>query len=206
VRVLWKVTKKMSKVKTIAVSNIVTSFSDQTIGTKVINATDFWANVRACLSTYDTDKDIVPGQHFINLYEPNQLISAGVGKRTLNPDDYVLRLYRGQIRMYLRRELAAPVEGGAVVIYTIDAYRNDPQVDKDELSSFDPDCTHVLVAVLGFAGPKAPLTPGRFVQNLAGGNNEALCYTADQIRGMAKDIATYWSSEDGGQGWCTVAD
>jgi hypothetical protein len=187
-------------------SKIVTAFSDQTVGTKVIDAEEFWIKVKTDLCFHDVDKDVVAGQHFIMLRNPEKYLSAGIGKRTTNPEDYVLRLYRGQVKAYLRREFAAPIEGGAAVIYTIDAYRNDPQVDEDELNSIDPDCTHVLVAVLGFAGPKPPLTPGRFVQNLAGGNNDAFCYTADEIRSIAKEIADYWSSEDGGQGWCVVAD
>ncbi|MGW8177514.1 MAG: hypothetical protein ACWGQW_01790 [bacterium] len=189
-------------------SEIVTAFSDQTIGTKVTDPKKFWAIVLKELAAHDKGSDREPGQHFIMLSgTPSEFLSSGVGRRTANPDDYVLRLHRGQVKAYLRREFAAPLEGAAVVIYTIEAYANDPQVDHNELAKLqEAGCTHVLVAVLGFAGPKAPLTPGRFVQNLAGGNNEALRYSADEIRSMAREIANYWSSEDGGEGWCTVAD
>ena len=62
------------------------------------------------------------------------------------------------------------------------------------------NATHVVVAVLGFAGPNPPLSPYRFVSNLAGGNNEALTYTADDMRRMAKDIKAYDDE------WCVVAD
>jgi len=190
------------------ISSIVTAFSDKTIGTKVIHPTSFWEAVFLVLARHDESNDVEPGQHFIMLTDTNpaSYLSGGIGKRTTNPNDYVLRLYRGQVKAYLRGWLAEPIEDAAVVIYTKEAYAKDPQVDQEELKGLDPECTHVLVAVLGFAGPSAPLTPGRFVQNLAGGNNEALRYTADQIREKAKIIADYWSSEDGGQGWCTVAD
>jgi len=58
----------------------------------------------------------------------------------------------------------------------------------------------VLVAVLAFAGPKAPLTPHRLVKNLAGGNKEALLWSADEIRAKCAEAAGYWDE------WCVVAD
>lgn len=76
---------------------------------------------------------------------------------------------------YLKRKFAARVEHGSAVVYTIDAYLNDPDVtdeERDELARCE--YTHILVAVLASAGPKPPLGPYRFVHNLAGGNREAL--------------------------------
>lgn len=189
----------------IITSNIVTAFLPSTIGTKVVDSKRFFDETMVALTTHNISNDIVPGQHFITLPNAHEYLSSGVGKRTKNVDDYILRLHRRQVRTYLRRKFAAPIESGAAVVYTFDAYKNDPQVDDEELKNMS-DCSHVLVAVLGFSGPKIPLTPGRFVQNLAGGNNEALYYTADDIRKIAKEIVNYWSSEDGGQGWCVVAD
>ena len=58
----------------------------------------------------------------------------------------------------------------------------------------------MLVAVLAFAGPKAPLSPYRLVHNLAGGNNEAAQWTADEIRAKALESKVYYDE------WCTVAD
>jgi hypothetical protein len=60
--------------------------------------------------------------------------------------------------------------------------------------------THVLVAVLAFAGPQSQLSPHRFAANLAGGNHEAQAWTADEIRAKAKDIMAYDNE------WVTVAD
>jgi hypothetical protein len=56
------------------------------------------------------------------------------------------------------------------------------------------------VAVLAFAGPKAPLPPIRLVHNLAGGNKEAATWTADEIRAEAVEIRAYDET------WAVVAD
>jgi hypothetical protein len=49
------------------------------------------------------------------------------------------------------------------------------------------------VAVIASSGPESPLSPWRFVSNLAGGNREALDWTADEIRQKAQDVRDYWS-------------
>lgn len=185
-----------------AVADICSAFEDQAIGTRVLcNPEGFLAILEAALATYDTSGDRVPGQHFVRLpCIPSQL-SAGVGKRTDNPDDYVLRAYRGQVHAFLKRDHAAPVTGCNVVLYTLEAYKVDPDVTPKEyarVASNNP--THVIVAILAHAGPPSKMSAHRFVANLAGGNNEALTYTADDIRAMAKDIVAYHDE------WTTVAD
>jgi hypothetical protein len=113
----------------------------------------------------------------------------------------VCREHRGVVSAYLRREFAAPVTGCALVVYTRKAYFQDPDVTPAEAARIDAlDPTHVLVAVLAFAGPKSPLPPYRLVWNLAGGNNEALLYTADEIRAKAKEAIDYDND------WSPVAD
>jgi hypothetical protein len=91
--------------------------------------------------------------------------------------DYVKADHRGVVDCYLKREFALSVESVRVIVYTVDAYKADPQVPQEEyervMASAD-DVTHVIVAVLADAGPKAPLSPRRFVANLAGGNNVML--------------------------------
>jgi len=57
-----------------------------------------------------------------------------------------------------------------------------------------------VVAVLASAGPRAPLGVGRFVANLAGGNNEASVWSGDEIRAKAREIVAYDDA------WCVVAD
>lgn len=130
-------------------------------------------------------------------------MSAGVGRKMADEASYVLRSWRGSVGAYLRREYAAPVESLAVVVYTTDAYLSDPDVagDTREVERVKASgCTHVIVAVLAAAGPKAPLSPGRLVSNLAGGNKDALAWDADTIRAKARQSVAYHDE------WDVVAD
>lgn len=184
-------------------SNIVTAFSNSTIGTKVTDADNFLVAVEMRVRNHAFNLERVPGQGFIHCNEVIPYVSAGVGKRTKDPNDYVLREHRGTVEAYLSRKHAATVDGCALVVYTVEAYLNDPdvQADSDETARIkSSEATHVLVAVLAFAGPKAPLSPHRLVHNLAGGNKEALTWSADEIRANALESKTYHDE------WCTIAD
>lgn len=185
-------------------ANILSAFADVTIGTKVLDREAFLAVVSTAIEGHDFAGDRVPGQGFISLPESAfALVSAGVGRRSANSEDYVLRANRGRVNAYLCRSKAAQVESLACIVYTRAAYLADPDVI-DDTEEFDritrSDVTHVLVAVLAAAGPKAPLTPIRFVENLAGGNKEALLWSADEIRQKAKGVADY------DREWVVVAD
>lgn len=190
----------------IANANIVTAFSEQTIGTKVINPALFEVYLTKAIEATDFAAQRVPGQAFIPLpFDAASTVIAGCGKRTNNPADYVARLHRGEVGLYLKREHAAPVESIAVVVYTREAYLADPDVkadpkEQERLALGYDDRTHILVAVLAFAGPKSPLPRGTLLHNLAGGNKEAALYSADEIRAMAKATEAYWSV------WAVVAD
>jgi len=186
----------------LGVSNIVTAFDNKTIGSKVINKVEFFCMLEEEIKNFSFLDCRQPGQAYMELPEKfNKLVSAGVGKRTLNPDDYVVRLYREKVGLYLKRKFASKVNKVACVVYTIDAYLNDPDLEEEEKEFLGHcDFTHMLVAVLAFADNNNPLTPNRFIHNLAGGNNEALLWTADEIREKAKEINTH-SKE-----WCPVAD
>lgn len=188
----------------IATSSVLSAFDPATVGSKVIDRAAFMAAIEEAVAKYDFASARVPGQGFLPLpSEACVLVSAGVGRRTDNPDDYVVRMNRGRAAVYLRRENAAEVESLACVVYTREAYLADPDVRKDIVESAriaDSETTHVVVAVLASAGPKAPYTPDRFVKNLAGGNKEALVWSADEIRAKAKEVADYDSE------WIVVAD
>jgi hypothetical protein len=189
-------------VSVIVNSKIVSAFAPLTIGTKVLDASAFVGFVEGAVAATDFGTQRVPGQAFVMLpVAAHATVSAGCGRRTLDPSHYVARIHRGEVGLYLTRSHAAPVEGLAVVIYTAEAYRADPDVlaDAEELARIE-GASHVLVAVLGFAGPKSPLPVGTFVHNLAGGNREAALYSADEIRRMAAEIEGYWGQ------WSIVAD
>lgn len=184
-------------------SNIVTALDNAAIGTRVTNEVGFMDVTDRAIAGCDFAAQRVPGQAFIPCNDLAPHLSAGVGRRTTNPDDYVVRLHRGRVDAYLRRERAVPCEGAAIIVYTRDAYLADPDVQKDEAERTRieaSDASHVLVAVLGFAGPNAPLSPYRLVANLAGGNKEAALWTADEIRARAEASLAYDAD------WVVVAD
>lgn len=185
----------------LAVASVCGAFAPNgNVGTRVTNTSGFMTSLSLALRSYDTANDRVPGQHFVIVPEAMPYVSAGVGRNEgRTADQYVVREHRGRMGAYLKRKYAAPVSGVAVVVYTRAAYMADPEVTPEEVAALG-NATHVVVAVLGFAGPNPPLSPYRFVSNLAGGNNEAKTYTADEIRRMATDIKAYDDE------WCVVAD
>ena len=185
-----------------AVSKVCGALDRTTIGTKVVAITSFTTALDDALKAHDRSKDPVPGQHFVMLPNAVHTVSGGIGTRDgRTADDYVVRMHRGRCDAFLKRQFAAKPTGLAVIVYTIDAYAADPEVDAEEVAGFRRmQVTHVIVAVLAFAGPRAPLSPYRFVSNLAGGNNEADTWTLEQIRSMARDIKSYDDA------WCVVAD
>jgi hypothetical protein len=187
----------------LAHANIVSAFDHVTVGSKVIDHDGFLLAACEAIRAFDFVSQKVPGQGFIMCPAAVPFVLAGAGKRTKDPNDFVLRVYRGEVQPFLRREKAAPVEGCALVIYTKEAYLAAPDVAREpeevaRIQAEDP--THVVVAVLAFAGPKPPLTPYRLVHNLAGGNKEALVWTADEIREKAVESLAY------DREWATVAD
>jgi len=185
-------------------ANILTALNYKAIGTKVYPADveRFIDAVIAVIQSFDFSTCREPGQGLICL--PDEvcvMVSAGIGHRTDNPNDYLIREHRGRVGLYLQRQLAAMSDKVAVVVYTAEAYLNDPDIKEEEAVRVRKGgFTHMLVAVLASAGPSSPLTPGRFVSNLAGGNNEAMHWTADEIRAKAKEIDDYAKT------WCVVAD
>jgi hypothetical protein len=187
----------------IITSDICSALDTHTIGSKVTHHGPFFDAMEERVRRFDFAGARVPGQGFILCPELVPFVSAGVGPRSKNPEDYVCRVHRGIVSAYLKREFAAKVTGCALVVYTKDAYLADPDTihaghEAEHIRDMDP--THVLVAVLAFAGPDSPLPPYRLVWNLAGGNREAALYTADEIRAKAKAAIDYDNA------WATVAD
>jgi hypothetical protein len=185
----------------LGVSDIVTALDIPAIGSRVTNLPEFFRLAEDAIREYDFATQKVPGQGFIMCPKLVPFVSAGVGPRSKNPNHYVCREHRGIVSAYLKREYAGEVTGVALVVYTTEAYFADPDVTTEEAARIQVQkATHVLVAVLAFAGPKSPLPPYRLVWNLAGGNNEALIWTADEIRAKAKEAIDYDNE------WSTVAD
>lgn len=144
------------------------------------------------------------GQGFVGLPDAaKSFVTAGVGRRSKNPKDYVPREHRGEIGLYLRRDSVPRADlvpdGVAAIVYTAAAYEADPQITEAEKAALvSAGYTHALITVLAFKGPKPPASPERFVANLAGGNNAALAASADEIRAEARAVQEYFTT------WCVV--
>lgn len=187
----------------IGLSSVLKAFDAACVGSKVTDHQGFVDAITPAIMEHDFAKGTVPGQALIKAQAALPFVSPGVGRRTKNPDDYILREWRGRVDAYLLRDFAPPAEFCSIVVYTIDAYKKDPDDrDQAELKKFaDNGVTHVLIAVLAGAGvEEPPFTPYRLVSNLAGGNREALKWKADEIRKKAKEAISYDDE------WAVVAD
>lgn len=188
----------------LGVSDIVTAFRKKSIGSKVIWPEVFLANVKHAITAFDWGSCEQPGQAYIEMPTnmPNGVL-PGDAPHSDDPGDYVCRFYRGRVRMFRKRHgVQEKVSHLAVVVYETEAYLNDPDVSQEEAEKiFTEGATHVLVAVLASSGPPSTLSPSAFIHNLAGGNNQAMSWSADRIREEAKKIEKYQH-----MGYTTVAD
>lgn len=182
-------------------SDICSAFQDQAIGSRVTQPRAFLLVVQSAIEKHDFSKDRIPGQALLSVPDAVPWVSSGNGRKSPDADRYHCREHRGVVSAYLKREFAEPAVGCDVVVYTREAYLNDPDVTPKEFARIG-DATHVIVAVLAYADEKqkSPLPPYRLVWNLAGGNHEAALWTADEIRAKAKEAIAYNND------WSTVAD
>jgi hypothetical protein len=185
----------------------LTAFDPKAIGSAVTHPNQFLKALSAAVDTFDFNAETnehvtTTGQGAIFLPEGIPHVSSGVGPKSADVSRYVLREWRGEVKPFLKREYASPVESLLVIVYTVDAYLADPQVDQSEREEIrNGQATHVIVAVLANAGPKPPAySPSRLVANLAGGNNDALAWDADTIRQKAVEAQAYADE------WSVVAD
>ena len=190
-------------------ADIVTAFDEMTIGSKVTKPEIFNAIVKRAVEITDFEDQKVPGQAFIKLtgvgfegVHIGQCVSPGNDRQSIDVEDYVIRSHRGKVGLYLQRRPITESDSVAVVVYTTEAYLNDPDVVLSEADRVS-GATHVLVAVIASQGNyTSPLSPGRFVKNLAGGNHnmDEDKVTVAELKRMAKEIADYYDT------WCTVSD
>lgn len=178
---------------------------DQVVGSKVGNPLLFREFVKASIEQHDPSKDRAKGQHFISLSDSvieTSQITCGVGLNTIDPNDYVHRLYRGRVQSFLDRRHALPVDWCAVIVYTREAYLADPQMsDEERQRVLGGNATHFLVALLANA-KDVPNAYGtyRLVSNLCGGNNAFANITIEDFRELAQKSLKYQDT------WCVVAD
>ena len=175
------------------------------IGSKVGNKPAFRSALTEAIASHDTSKDRAEGQHFIVL-SPEAIkaseITCGVGKKTSDTNDYVMREWRGSVSTFLKRHKALPVAFCAVIVYTKDAYLADPQMPEDERKQvLASDASHYLIALLANAeGVPNARSPYRLVDSLAGGNNEFADISIEDVKAMAVETKAYADT------WSVVAD
>lgn len=189
-----------NKFEDVSLSDIVVSSfsSSEVIGTKIWKRDGFLRAVNeAC--NYHEFSDL--GQSVIELKGVERFVSCGIGKAVDNESAYIVRSHRGKVSSYLRREFAAEKFTVSVVVYTKAAYLKDPDCSPEEIARITAeDPKYVLVAVLSSpVGYRPQMSPYRFVKNLAGGNNNELSMSADEIRACARNII---NADD----WDVVAD
>lgn len=135
---------------------------------------------------------------------PVNMLSFGIGKRTRREEDYVLRMYHGQIQAFLKRRFALPAEGCKVHIDTLELFRDE--WSRDEETPFPEDkfigVTHVVSDITIYAGPMQAgvPTPTDLVRQIARkiGKNERIQVNETINRAWESD--RYWSE------FCRVAD
>lgn len=186
---------------TFSVSPTCQSFTGG-MGTQIENRDAFMSALTEAMAEYDTSNDRAEGQHFIHM-DPSVIsdagISCGVGRASQDPSAYHLVNWRGRVGAYLKREHAATPESVAVAVYSASAWANDPDVIKAELPACEGD--YCIVGVFAnAAGTPNAYGSHRLVANLAGGNEEAKHWTADEIREKAAASIEYES------GWSVVCD
>jgi len=200
----------------IGMSNIVKAFNTKSVGSRVKShcANDFLLQVENAIRSFDWSSCRTPGQAYIMLDKvANEMVFAGIGVRTNKCSDYVVRAWRGNVSTYLRREHALKCDTVAVVVYTKEAYLKDPDVagdpekgiprdEKEYERVLNSNNTHIIVAVLASSNAElnSPVSPGRFVANLAGGNLDYANLSGDEIRERARQIRDFYDK------YCTVAD
>lgn len=159
------------------------------VGSRVLNHHDFLMHVTHAIKAHDFSRDRITGQGFLSLPKTVfEHVSAGDGEHTNNLDDYVIAKHRGRCDAYLKREHAGTTTFCAAVVYTREAYLADPEVNV----SLRDGVEHVIVAVLAGSGPESPLPLYTLINNLAGGNKEALDWSVEEIRAKAKATKEYW--------------
>jgi hypothetical protein len=161
------------------------AFEDATVGSKVIDSPAFFSYLEEALP--NINRKYVP-----MLEESFKTTLGGVGKipTLMSPEKSQVATHRKEKGLYLAREYACEVSGLGVIVYTYDEYANDAQGVPHDLAKME-GCTHVIVAVLAAAGPEPPVSPKRFLANIAGGNKDFMGLTYAEYAEMAEEVLDY---------------
>lgn len=170
----------------IAVSVDCTAFDVGAIGARVKDAVTFTQYLANAIGAYDWSACDPPGRAYLTLpREAHTLVHSGVGVRTNNPGDYLIRFHQGEVRLFLRRHLCAPIDRVVVNVYTTDAYLAQNLSNSERARIAELGCTHVVVAVLAFAEQALNVVSMRHFLGAIVKNTE---WTSDEIREKAKHL------------------
>ena len=179
-----------------AFSNVLNCFAATVIGTKVVAKEAFMTALNAAMANFEIPDN---GQCFVPLTCLDTVVSGVAKRENLSEGDIITREWRGGEEEFAVRSKAEPAESLAAIVYTREAYVNDPQVDEAEIEQIG-DADYVLVAVLASVGPRPEVSVRRFEANLAGGNNAYSEMSAEEVEDLRKRVYEY------NEVWITVAD
>lgn len=190
------------------ISTNLTAFNDtNVVGSKVTNKDAFLAALTERVKAFDWSTCRTKGQAFIVMPEALPFVSCGDAPvKGLTDADLVARIYRDVPTVFANRSKAAPATFLATIVYTREAYTNDPNAigEKREIPE---GCDYFIVAVIAAAAGEA-LSPTRLVHNIAGENN-AFIPNGDPAHDLAllhNVIAEARKSRDHAKTWIVVSD
>ena len=167
------------------------------VGTLVTNPTDYLDALHKEVAgfTFPAEGDNA-GQGFVPMPDSVKgFVVPGAAKRNLLSEKTgIIRNHRGEDILCVDRSKVDVGEADSVaaIVYTMQAFLNDPEnglSSEEKTQLLNGEFTHVLVTTLAFKGPKSPLTPHRFMHNVAGGN-AAYASTNPHIVERAKEAVT----------------
>jgi len=117
-------------------------------------------------------------------------VRPGVAPRhLLTTETGIVRTYREEDALYIDRTKVdlGECDDVYVIVYTKGAWGRDPEVPKAEKVAAE-GYEHVLVTTLGNRGPTPPVSPHRFMHNVAGGNARWSLFFGTDIQKMAEEF------------------
>lgn len=186
-------------------------YYDGVIGAKVLNPSDFKAIVAARVPGFlENTKPDEDGEWSIDLKaDVLPLLSSGMGRRSNDLEDYVVRKFRGRVGLYLKREFAMAPRRCEVGVVTKETYVTEHRyhMQQDGLTDAElENVTHVVVSVRIFAGPdtaRTPTKPHSFIaklSNAVGKPDKQDALSVIDLCNEAWNIDNYWRT------FCEVAD
>lgn len=157
-------------------------------GTLVLDENAFWQQLEAA-ELPDPSVGGVAGQVVVSL-DPTCLSSAYTLLDQVDVRDIMAAIHRVAIELFVPRSKyeAVPVKSAKAIVYTRQAIKDDPDWD-----GVEPEGDYVIVTVLAQVNDREPVSPQRFAENLAGGNNHYLApeYTLETARAEAAVVAEF---------------